>query len=57
MKDIEPTEMEHLLQFIYLGEVDVPGQELERLIAISKELSIIGLDTIKQEEDAPLQRR
>jgi len=57
MKDIEPAEMEHLLQFIYLGEVDVPGQELERLIAISKELAIIGMDAIKQEEDAPLQRR
>ena len=36
MKDVDPSEMEYLLQFIYLGEVDVPGPHLERLIAISK---------------------
>ena len=51
MKDIESSEMEYLLRFIYLGEVDIPGLELERLIAISKELGIIGLDAVKKEEN------
>ena len=51
MKDIESSEMEYLLQFIYLGEVDIPSLELERLIAISKELGIKGLDAVKKEEN------
>ena len=54
LKDVEPEEMESLLQFIYLGEVDVPGAELNRLIAISRDLGIRGLDAVKreyQEED------
>ena len=25
MKDIQPSQMEYLLQFIYLGEVDIPN--------------------------------
>merc|ERR1719245_1038068 len=51
MKDIDPGEMEYLLQFIYLGEVDIPNLELERLIAISKDLGIIGLDPVKKEDE------
>jgi len=51
MKDIDPGEMEYLLQFIYLGEVDIPSLELERLIAISKDLGIIGLDSVKKEDE------
>ena len=51
MKDIESSEMEYLLQFIYLGEVDIPSLELERLIAMSKELGIIGLDAVNKEEN------
>ena len=51
MKDIQPSQMEYLLQFIYLGEVDIPNLELERLITISKDLGIIGLDAVKKEED------
>ena len=57
MKDIEPSEMEYLLQFIYLGEVDIPSLELERLITISKDLGIIGLDAVKKEEDVVEERR
>ena len=57
MKDIEPSEMEYLLQFIYLGEVDIPSLELERLITISKDLGIIGLDAVKKEEDVIGERR
>ena len=49
--------MEFLLQFIYLGEVDVPSAELERLIAISKELGIRGLDAVKKEEEEVGERR
>ena len=51
MKDIDPGEMEYLLQFVYLGEVDIPSLELERLIAISKDLGNIRLDSFKKEED------
>merc|ERR1712039_772321 len=51
MKDIDPGEMEYLLQFIYLGEVDIPSLDLERLIAISKDLGIIGLDSVKKEDE------
>lgn len=50
LKDVEPEEMESLLQFIYLGEVDVPGAELNRLIAISRDLGIRGLDAVKKED-------
>ena len=57
MKDIDPSEMEYLLQFIYLGEVDIPSLELERLITISKDLGIIGLDAVKKEEDVVGERR
>ena len=49
--------MESLLQFIYLGEVDVPGAELERLIVLSKELGIRGLDAVKKEEEAAVGER
>ena len=57
MKDIKPSEMEYLLQFIYLGEVEIPSLELERLITISKDLGIIGLDAVKKEEDVVGERR
>ena len=58
-QDVEPREMEHLLQFIYLGEVDIPSAELERLIAISKDLGIVGLDAVvkKGEECVVGERR
>ena len=46
VKDVESSEMEHLLQFIYRGEVDIPSEELERLIDIAKELGIVGLDAV-----------
>ena len=49
MKDVEPSDMEYLLRFIYLGEVDIPSTDLERLIAISSELGIVGLNTVKSE--------
>ena len=50
LKDIEAFEMEYLLQFIYLGDVDIPSPDLERLIAIAKDLGIVGLDAVKKEE-------
>ena len=46
LKDVDASEMEYLLQFIYRGEVDIPSEELERLIEIAKDLAIIGLDTV-----------
>ena len=46
VKDVEPSEMEYLLQFIYRGEVDIPSDELERLIEIAKDLGIVGLDAV-----------
>ena len=46
MKDVESSEMQYLLQFIYCGEVDIPSEELERLIEIAKDLGIIGLDAV-----------
>lgn len=46
MKDVEPSEMKYLLQFIYRGEVDIPSEELERLIEIAKDLGIVGLDAV-----------
>ena len=57
MKDIEPREMEYLLQFIYLGEVEIQSLELERLITIAKDLGIVGLDAVKKEEDVVEERR
>merc|ERR1719414_2009512 len=52
MKDVDPSEMEYLLQFIYLGEVDIPSTDLERLITISRELGIVGLNAVKSEKEA-----
>ena len=51
MKDVDPSEMEYLLQFIYLGEVDIPSTDLERLITISRELGIVGLNAVKSEKE------
>ena len=51
VKDVESSEMEHLLQFIYRGEVDIPSEELERLIDIAKELGIVGLDAVNTNDD------
>ena len=57
MKDVEPAELEYLLQFIYLGEVDIPSTDLERLITISRELGIVGLNTVKNEDEETVERR
>ena len=57
MKDVEPAELEYLLQFIYLGEVDIPSTDLERLITISRELGIVGLNTVKNEDEEIVERR
>ena len=57
MKDITTFEMEYLLQFVYLGEVEVPGPLVERLIAISRDLGIVGLDAVKEEHAIGEQRR
>ena len=51
VKDVESSEMEHLLQFIYRGEVDIPSEELERLIDIAKELGIVGLDAVNTDDN------
>jgi len=56
MKDVEPAELEYLLQFIYLGEVDIPSTDLERLITISRELGIVGLNTVKNEDEETVER-
>ena len=57
MKDMAPAEMEYLLQFIYLGEVDIPSTDLERLITISRELGIVGLNAVKSEAEEAEGRR
>ena len=50
MKDIDPAEMDYLLQFIYMGEVEIPSADLERLVKISKDLGIVGMDAVKEKE-------
>ena len=57
MKDVAPAELEYLLQFIYLGEVDIPSTDLERLIIISRELGIVGLNAVKSEADEGVEMR
>ena len=52
MKDIEPAIMEHILQFLYLGEVEVPNDDVEAIIKISRELGVVGLSTIKTKEES-----
>ena len=42
VKDLEPLEMEFILQFIYRAEVDVPYDKLEKMVEIAKELGIVG---------------
>ena len=43
LKDVDATEMDNLLQFIYLGEVNIPSNALQRLIEIARDLGIVGL--------------
>lgn len=51
MKDVEPGDMEYLLQFIYLGEVEMLNKDVDGIIKISRELGIVGLSEIKGKED------
>ena len=50
MKDIRPLELESLLQFIYMGEVEIPSDDVEGVIKISRELGIVGLSEVKIKE-------
>ena len=50
MKDIEPYEMEYLIKYIYLGEVEIPNKDVERIIKMSQELGIVGLKEVKCNE-------
>ena len=43
LKDVSPVHFERLLQFMYCGEVRVPNNELEDLLATATSLSVRGL--------------
>ena len=46
LKDVEPTDMERLLQYMYYGEVKIPNGEIEAFIAAANNLNVRGLSSI-----------
>ncbi len=42
LKDVKASDMECFLQFIYLGEVTVPADNLDELIKVARALGIRG---------------
>ena len=43
LRDVSPVHFERLLQFMYCGEVRVPNNELEDLLATATSLKVRGL--------------
>lgn len=50
LKDVSPVHFERLLQFMYCGEVRVPNNELEELLATATSLSVRGLANAPHEQ-------
>ena len=57
LKDVDASEMDYLLQFIYLGEVSIPSNELHRLVEIAGDLGIVGLYMPNSDEEIKEQKR
>lgn len=56
LKDVSPVHFERLLQFMYCGEVRVPNNELEELLATATSLSVRGLATAQDKHNSHLQQ-
>ena len=50
LKDVRPAELESLLRFIYMGEVEIASEDVEAVVKISRELGIVGLSEVKIRE-------
>ena len=46
LKDVDPSHLEFLLQFIYRGEVCVPQSELKTLLEAAKVLGVTGFQEL-----------
>ena len=60
LRGIQHSEMESIIQFIYLGEATFYEERMDELLAVSKSLEIKELckakaETDEEPEDAPLQ--
>ena len=42
MKNVDPTDVENVLKFIYLGVVDVPAAKLDTLTQFANDLGLKG---------------
>lgn len=49
LKDMEPADLDRLLQFMYYGEVKVPHAEMENFIVAAANLSVRGLAGVGQQ--------
>lgn len=57
LKDVSPVHFERLLQFMYCGEVRVPNNELEDLLATATSLNVRGLADRNRLEAGPPQQQ
>ena len=60
LRGIQYSELESIMQFIYLGEATVSKERMDELLAVAKSLEIKGLckgksDTIDEPDDKPMQ--
>ena len=50
LKGVMSTHMEHILKFMYHGEVNISQDELDSFLKLAEELSVEGLTTNKNED-------
>ena len=51
LKGVEYLDLQSIVQFIYLGQIEIPQEALEKFIDTAKELEINGLVDLKHETD------
>merc|ERR1712129_131001 len=51
LKDVEYLDLQSIVQFIYLGQIEIPQEALAKFIDTAKELKINGLVDLKHETD------
>merc|ERR1712129_170632 len=51
LKGVEYLDLQSIVQFIYLGQIEIPQEALEKFIDTDKELEINGLLDLKHETD------
>ncbi|XP_045481108.1 protein tramtrack, alpha isoform-like isoform X2 [Harmonia axyridis] len=58
LKDVKHTDMKHILEYMYTGEVNVAQEEISSIIRTAEELKIKGLigeDKVTKKEEEPVE--